>query len=639
VKSLLRLTLLMIALFSLTLGVAVGAQSEALPRFEAGACPFTPLEGANVECGVLIVPEDRANPDPADTVALAVAVYRADAPTGDPVFFLQGGPGGGIVAVINVYYGTAIAPITADRDFVVFDQRGTGLSTPALNCPEVTALFTDNLRQDYTPDQVNPLYVEAFTVCGETLRDAGIDLTTYTSATSAADIIDLADSFGYGSIALYGGSYGTRLAQTVMRDFPDRISSAVLDGVLGIADNQIGIIASKSDWALNNLFEACAAEAACDAAYPELETIFYETVARLDAAPAPVTVTIPTTGEVIETTADGVDLIGGVFLGLQQTPLIASVPSTIQAVANGDTSALATFLSLPVLLGDAINIGAFASVICAEEIPATTPAALDAEAAAFPRFTTFTNSVYYGGGQAIVDLCAAWGAAPFDPIEGEVLTSDIPTLLLSGQFDPATPPYFADAVAAGLSTSYNYVIPGAGHVSSLDNSCANSIVRDFLADPTTEPDSSCLAAGAFAFNTPTTEIALVPVTNDTFGYTSVIPQGWTEVSPGTYAVSMTGSVALIQQVIPAPIGDLKTLLTGQLGIDPFPEVIETITTANESGLTWERYELSIQGQAGDLALAEVGGTSYMILLISTPAERTLYFDGLFLPVLEAFMPG
>jgi pimeloyl-ACP methyl ester carboxylesterase len=612
---------------------------NALPQFEAGECPFTVPDGAPVECGALIVPENRT--DNSGEVRLAVAIFRSTsaAPASDPVIFLQGGPGGGIVEQMGLLYPSFVAPIVAERDFIAFDQRGTGLSEPSLDCPQVTTLIFDTLREDYTIEESSSLYVDALAACQQSLTEAGIDLTAYTSAASAADIADLAAFFGYDQINLYGGSYGTRLALTVMRDFPALVRSAVLDGVLSPAENQIEIMASKSDYALNAFFEGCAADAACAAAYPDLEATFYETVERLNAEPAPIIVTIPTTGETIETTVDGVEYITAIFVGLQQTPLIPTVPATIQAVSEGDLTPLQTFIILPVLLGDSINIGMLLSVVCAEEIPATSAEALDAAAAAFPQLEGFARSVYYGSGQAIVDICADWGAAAYDPRESEPVVSDTPTLLLSGEYDPATPPYFADRAAETLSNSFVYVVPGAGHVASLGGGCALDIVTAFLNDPMAEPDAFCLTGITPTFQTPQTELLLVPVENATFGFTSVIPEGWTEIVPnsGTYGESMASSVVLLQQVAPVSLDQLLPVLTTQFGLEAAPEALEAIEGAQ--GLSWSIYQVSVQGQPADLALAERDGSSYLVLLISTPAQRDLYYNSLFLPVLDAFTPA
>jgi pimeloyl-ACP methyl ester carboxylesterase len=626
----LLLLVLVIAVFALP-----ASAQDSLPRFEPEDCSFAAPAGANVECGVVVVPEDHANPDAADTVELAVAIYRssADSPAADPVIFLQGGPGGGAVELVSFFYSSLVAPITTARDFIVFDQRGTGLSTPALNCPEVTETLTTTLVEDLTTEETSAITIPALNDCGDRLESEGINLAEYNSAASADDIAAIASALGYETVNLYGGSYGTRLALTVMRDYPSLVRSAVLDGVLGVEENQIGIMASKSDWALKNLFEICAADAACSAAYPDLEDTFWATVERLDETPAPITVTIPTTGETIETTVSGVDLIGGVFLALQQTTLIPTVPATIQSVADGDTSPLATFLTIPIIIGDGINIGMFMSVICAEEIPATTPAALDAELTTYPLLSGFASGIYFGDGAAITEVCNEWSAVTFDPIESEAVTSDVPTLLFSGQFDPATPPYFAERVAENLANSYNFVIPGAGHVASTSETCAMSMITTFMDDPSSAPDGSCLGEIMFSFSTPDSEIALVEVTNDMFGYTSLVPEGWEELGPGTYAASMTATTALIQLAIPGSIADAEGLLGAQFGIGEFPASVETIAG---DGLEWQRYEATIMGQSGDLAMAEAGGSTYVVLLISTSSEREAAYGQIFLPVLAAF---
>jgi pimeloyl-ACP methyl ester carboxylesterase len=633
-----RILIFVLAALLGTLALPTLAQDD-LPRFEAGRCPFTIPAGADVECGTVFVPEDYANPDPADVVGLAVAIYRSSAasPAADPVIFLQGGPGGGAIQIIPFTYETLVLPITATRDFIVFDQRGTGFSTPALNCPEYNELVLESLRENYSVEESLPLSRQVVDACGDRLDDEGVNLAAYTSAASAADIAALSSVLGYEQVNLYGGSYGTRLALTVMRDTPDLVRAVVLDGVLGVEENQIGIVASKSDWALKALFTACAADDACNAAYPDLENTFWDTVDSLNETPAPVTITIPTTGEQIETLIDGITLISGVFFALQTGG--ANAPAIIQAAADGDFKPLEAFLVLPVLLGDLINIGAFYSVMCTEEIPAITPAALDAEIAAYPRTGELLLASSFGGGEAIAETCANWADVTFDPIEAEPVVSDIPALLFSGEFDPATPPYFAERVAENLSNSYNLLIPGAGHVTSISNPCAMGIVTAFLDDPASAPDSACLAETEFAFTTPDSEISvvLVELVNDQFGYTSLIPEGWSEISIGTYAEGMTATTAIVQLAVPnSNIASMQQLLGGQFNIDEFPE---PTTTVDANGLTWELYEVEVVGQSGDLALAEDDNGAYVILLISTPIDRDANYEAIFLPIVEAFVPN
>src|SRR5438874_2407829 len=127
------------ALPSLPLTASVGA-ADVVPRFELAKCPFrlaaSQTEGKTVDCGFVVVPEQHANPD-GPTIRLAVARFHstADAPAPDAAIYLQGGPGGATLSTGIVRAFTTL--LTPTRDFIAFDQRGTGYSEPNLDCPEV----------------------------------------------------------------------------------------------------------------------------------------------------------------------------------------------------------------------------------------------------------------------------------------------------------------------------------------------------------------------------------------------------------------------------------------------------------------------------------------------------------------------
>ena len=91
-------------------------------------------------------------------------------------------------------------------------------------------------------------------------------------------------------------------------------------------------------------------------------------------------------------------------------------------------------------------------------------------------------------------LCDRWNDRPTDPIESEAVVSDIPTLLLSGQFDPTTPPRWADLAAETLSNSYSFVVPMAGHGVGISTPCGQKLMGSFLNRPDQVRDSSCLAS-------------------------------------------------------------------------------------------------------------------------------------------------
>jgi len=88
-------------------------------------------------------------------------------------------------------------------------------------------------------------------------------------------------------------------------------------------------------------------------------------------------------------------------------------------------------------------------------------------------------------------LCEAWGIQPAGPIVNEPVSSDVPALILAGQFDPITPPAFATMAAETLNNNYLFEFPGLGHGILDSNACALKLSLQFLQDPHTLPDNPC----------------------------------------------------------------------------------------------------------------------------------------------------
>lgn len=88
--------------------------------------------------------------------------------------------------------------------------------------------------------------------------------------------------------------------------------------------------------------------------------------------------------------------------------------------------------------------------------------------------------------------CETWSRSTLPELEDEPVISDIPSLLLAGQFDFVSPPYVAESIAANLSNSFYYEIPYGGHVTSFQGACPLSLAITFIEDPTVAPDASCL---------------------------------------------------------------------------------------------------------------------------------------------------
>src|SRR5688572_23226007 len=244
------------------------------PIFERAACAFAVPSGYSPECGYLIVPENRARPG-SPLIRLHVAIFRnrSGSPVSDPVVHLAGGPGSSSLEVAGYLFSRGLDPILERRDFILFDQRGTGYSQPRLDCPERADLTAALLGRGLSAAENHQEILDAFRRCRERLIAEGIDPSAYHSAASAADLNDLRLALGYEKLNLYAVSYGTRLALTVMRDYPQAVRSAVLDSAYPLQVNLYTALAPNADRSFNVFFSRCVAEPNCSAAYPDLRLV------------------------------------------------------------------------------------------------------------------------------------------------------------------------------------------------------------------------------------------------------------------------------------------------------------------------------------------------------------------------------
>lgn len=456
------------------------------PVFEPSPCAFPAPAGTRPECGYLVVPENRADPQ-TRFIRLHVAVFRSTAAdrAPDPVVHLAGGPGSSSLGVAGYLFERGLGAILERRDFILFDQRGTGYSLPLVDCPEREELAPTLLEGHLPPGESVQAIVAAFRECRDRLRSEGVDLAAYRSVTSAADLQDLRLALGYEQLNLYGVSYGTRLALTVLRDFPQTVRSAVLDSTYPPQVNLYTFLAPNAARAFAALFSRCAADPECHAHYPHLEAVFYGLVDELNSRPVQVTMTIGGVERAIR--LDGNLLIDVLFVGLYHPAVTAAMPKMIYAIRRGDTDILQERLAL--YFDDSSALGMQMAVQCGEEIPFATPQEAFAAARGEPPQIAafFPESV-----RPLFDICREWGLPAPDPRENQPVTSAVPALVLAGEFDPITPPDWGRMAASTLSQGYFYEFPANGHWVTRSSSCALAMALAFWEDPTQPPDATCI---------------------------------------------------------------------------------------------------------------------------------------------------
>lgn len=467
------------------------------PRFSPGACPFKvgagQTEGRSVICGTVDVPEEHARPG-GPVLTLAVARFPATGanPQPEPLVWLDGGPGGPSLSGTGEELSTLVSRLfTQNRDLILFDQRGTGYSRPALNCTENIDLKYRALAQRRTPEQIAADDVAAITACRGRLRAQGVNLSAFTSAENAADVNDIRLALGYRQINLYGVSYGTRLALTVMRDFPSILRSVVLDSTVPLQSNLYIEVAANAQRSFDTLFDGCAADRACASAYPDLRKVFAEQANRLNADPVTITVTHPRSGRRYDFLLTGDQFVAGLFQALYRADLIPVLPKVIFGVRDGNYEPFANAIR-DNLFYDDLSHGMYYSVQCGEELAF---ASLDQVNAAASRVQPEIGRAISGTADnaSLFTVCSLWDARRAAPVENVAVSSSVPTLVLAGQYDPITPPAWGRLAAATLDRATFLEFPGVGHGAMVSALCPLEVAAGFLNQPDASPDATCIS--------------------------------------------------------------------------------------------------------------------------------------------------
>jgi pimeloyl-ACP methyl ester carboxylesterase len=452
----------------------VSAAPATLPLHECRLQHPLKLDSVAARCGLLKVAEDPANPA-GPSIDLSVAVVpalnrRAAAP---PLFLLAGGPG---QAATDMYvsYAGAFTRINRNHDIVLVDQRGTGRSSP------IFCSYPDDWQE--TGGEI-PQLREATLAC---LNKFGPRVRNYTSSVAVRDLDLVRVALGYRQIDLYAASYGTRVAELYMRRYPNSTHAVILDGVT-YPEQAIG---ADTPWdgehALDMILARCRAASDCAAAYPDLAHDLKELRRKFGPEKSSLTLSDPLSGAplVIEFSRSMLNAALR-FLSYNATEA-ALLPTLIHQAAIGNLAPLAAqTIMMARQIGEQLASGMQNSVICSEDVPFFTAASIDRASIA---------ATYQGTDQldALAEICKLWPRGPVDPDLHSALHSDVPTLLLSGEADPVTPPGDAERLAKGLLRQRHLILSGEGH-GQMATGCVPKLMADFLdtADPQAL-DASCL---------------------------------------------------------------------------------------------------------------------------------------------------
>jgi pimeloyl-ACP methyl ester carboxylesterase len=447
-------------------------------RLDLAACDVPGL-ARPARCGTYEVFENRSS-RAGRRIGLKVLVVPAEAAERlpDPVVFVTGGPGESAVgAAAGLVH--ELAPVLKRRDLLLVDQRGTGGSHP-LNC---TLFGPAGDLQSFLGDFFPP---EAVRRCRAELEPQA-DLTLYTTDIAADDLEEVRQALGYGPLNLYGGSYGTRAILVFMRRHPASVRTATLAGVDPPNFPMPLYFARDAQRALDGVIAECAAEPACHAAFPDLAADARAVFARLGAAPAAASVLDPGSGEP-RTVSLSRDLAAEAVRYLLYQPGGASqLPAVLHAAAGGDVTALAEFA----LFGrreiiSSGSLGLYLSITCAEDLPRVS----EPEAVAQARGSFLGDYRYRQQRRA----CELWPRGGLADDFARPVASQAPTLLLSGEWDPVTPPSQAEDAVRHLLKGRHVLVPHGAHSFDglLGAECLPALIAEFIEQGRAEGlDTSC----------------------------------------------------------------------------------------------------------------------------------------------------
>lgn len=461
---------------------------------KASPCPFYPGTGplaARLVCGYLEVPERHERAD-GPHIALPVVVIRSASasPRPDPVVFLHGGPGAAPLESSATIERFASHPFSRERDIILYNQRGSLQTRPALACDTFEANRTSWFTADLTLEQRDVRIAAAVLECLRQLRMQGRDVGAYGARENAADLLALRQALGITQWNVLAVSYGTWMAQLAAAADPRGVRSLILDSIMSPTSDLFMSEGPRNfSLGLDRLLAACGADRECADAFPALGERLHQLLVSLEQHPATVRVASSPAGTALEVVVNWHDFLGVIHWMLYNARTLRLVPLLIAATSRGDFGLLTHLMEsvYPGFLHGAPGPGAaFFAIVCNDQFTSRNP---------LP--TAAANKAY--GGFAIVSfmarVCEAYASDRALAPAPVTMRIEAPALLLSGRFDPMTPDVYAAELVAGMPQGRRVTIADAGHSTLSDfDACQTLAAVRFLEQPDAKRIDGCIAA-------------------------------------------------------------------------------------------------------------------------------------------------
>ena len=431
------------------------ARSNALPqksgdvRFEPDSVETGRGQKIDVELGWLSVPENRTNPS-SRLIELAFVRLRSTVPNpGPPTIYLAGGPG---TSGIDAIKGPALPLLMAlqqSGDVILLDQRGTGISKPSLVCNRT---WDFPLDQPGRPKEMLRLSRIRMNECLQDLRNKGIDLKGYNTNENADDVAALAKAIGAAKVNLWGLSYGTHLALTIIRRHEAIVNRAILNGVQGPDESMLKLPSTiqRQLTKFNNLSQT---DARLSTVQPDILLLTGKLLSQLAKQPVTSEATDPRTKQKSKVTVGKWDFQFFTASPITQTWGLKAMPSFYSSLAKGDFTPLAQ-AAYGFRRGQVGSMMPWMT-ICASGASAERQRRVKREA----KESLLGDAINF----PFPEICSFLGKPQLPQEFRAPVRSDVPVLFVSGTLDGRTPVEQAEEAQKGFSHGEHLVVAGASH--------------------------------------------------------------------------------------------------------------------------------------------------------------------------------
>ncbi|MEP6713194.1 MAG: alpha/beta fold hydrolase [Ferruginibacter sp.] len=400
-----------------------------------------------------------------------------------PLLYLHGGPGIATIENVPKYLQSKTwKAIRGKHSLIFFDYRGTGFSKPSL-CPEMKDSLTIFSKTNPTAKQKKDFEVALYKNCREQLLKEGINVSSFSAIQLAADAEAIRKSLQIDDWNVYGVSFGTTVALNMIRNHSRHIKAVILDSPFPPNAPWQDFV-RPFDTCFKVLEKNIAADPTAAAAFPAIRKDFVNAVNRLNNVPAKIKDS--KSNESYDYTGD--DFAWSIWSAMLRPKAIPAVPIAIKEIANGNDSILSKWINV---FSQPNSFGKFSetqsrAIMCYEGRPKTVEESESSLRQHYPDFASFISAFDE-------DICNVWRPDIADKKIFDPVVSNVPVLILSGEYDPVCPPVFGKITAVTLSKSFHLVVPSASHAAIHADDCIRDIAVAFLLNPALKPDEKCVS--------------------------------------------------------------------------------------------------------------------------------------------------